>query len=154
MLCTAFRKITEQQKPKHIPSCCGLPVLTLCIASLNFSCPSLPLPCSPETETDLGALWYRISSVRVWAHHQGDHREHCLWRLLQVSQTCFHSRSHALHTCTHAHTPAVSQNFPTWTNKQSAWKHMRCYSDRRKTWLPSCVRMYFYLPKRNITWFW
>lgn len=40
---------------------------------------------SPEVETGPGALRYRVPSVRLRAHHQGDGRERGLRGLLQVS---------------------------------------------------------------------
>lgn len=81
------RKITEQQERNCVLSYYGLPVTTKsvpCILYLFFFF-FPPYPYSPEIETDPGALWHWVSSVRLWAHHQGNLREHCLWRLLQVS---------------------------------------------------------------------
>ena len=79
------RKITEQQERNCVLSYCGLPVTTKPVPCILLSFFFFPYPYSPEIETDPGALWHWISSVRLWAHHQGNLREHCLWRLLQVS---------------------------------------------------------------------
>lgn len=79
------RKITEQQARNCVLSYYGLPVTTKSVPCILYLFFFSPYPYSPEIETDPGALWHRVSGVRLWAHHQGNLREHCLWRLLQVS---------------------------------------------------------------------
>lgn len=125
-------KITEQQERSCVLNSYGLPVSIRpvpCVRYLSLSLFSYPN--SPEIETDPGALWYWVSGICLWAHHQGNLGEHCLWRLLQVSPTLL-----------------LSRNFPWWARAPgSTGLH-----GEMEAWPPSFVRKYFHQLGRNITW--